>query len=150
PRLRAGVLETARELDAELGGVRLDEAVARRRRWRRPRRSVRTEAFTAPLLAECARLGLTGAGALTTAGALVAEGRTDEAATAVCAALRQPVCRVLQQGDLTAVAPGYLDLEVSRRLALMADPEGDGAARVYRFSDDSVHRALDVGLDADA
>lgn len=150
PRLRAGVLETARELDAELGGVRLDEEVARRRRWRSPRRSVRTEAFTAPLLAECARLGLTGAGALTTAGALVAEGRIDEAAAAVGTALPPPVSRVRLQGDLTAVAPGYLDPEVSRALALMADPEGDGAATVYRFSDDSVHRAFDAGLDADA
>lgn len=150
PRLRADVLETARELDAELGGVRLDEEVARRRRWHSPRRSVRTEAFTAPLLAECARLGLTGAGALTTAGALVAEGRTGEAAAAVGSALPPPVSRVRLQGDLTAVAPGYLDPEVSRVLALMADPEGDGAARVYRFSDHSVHRALDAGLDADA
>jgi hypothetical protein len=32
----------------------------------------------------------------------------------------------------------------------MADPEGDGAARVYRFSDVSLHRALDSGLDAAA
>ncbi|MDI3331367.1 MAG: helicase-associated domain-containing protein [Micrococcus sp.] len=150
PRLRASVLETALELEEERPGVRLDEAVARRLHWRSPRQSARTAVFTAPLLAEAARLGLTGAGALTTAGALVAEGCLDEAADAVGTALPAPLTRVRLQGDLTAVAPGYLDPGVAAKLASMADAEGDGAARVYRFSDDSLHRALDSGLDAAA
>jgi hypothetical protein len=150
PRLRASVLETALELAGERPGVRLDEAVARRLHWRRPRQSARTAMFTAPLLAEAARLGLTGADALAPAGALVADGRLEEAADAVGTALPAPLARVRLQGDLTAVAPGYLDPDVARMLASMADPEGDGAARVYRFSDDSLHRALDSGLDAAA
>ncbi|MBB5747823.1 helicase-associated domain-containing protein [Micrococcus sp. TA1] len=150
PGLRAAVLETALELAGERPGVLLDEAVARRLRWRSPRQSARTAPFTAPLLAEAARLGLTGAGALTVAGALVAAGRLGEAADAVGTALPAPLTRVRLQGDLTAVAPGYLDPEVARTLATMADAEGDGAARVYRFSDDSLYRALDTGLDATA
>jgi hypothetical protein len=147
PRLRAAVLDTARELTEECPGVHLDKAVARRLHWRRPRQSARTAMFTAPLLAEADRLGLTGAGALTTAGALVADERLEKAADVVGRALPEPVTRVRLQGDLTAVAPGYLDPEVARMLASMADAEGDGAARVYRFSDDSLHRALDSGLD---
>jgi len=150
PGLRAAVLETALELAEERPGLRLDEAVARRLQWRSPRQSARTAMFTAPLLAEAARLGLTGAGALTAAGALVAAGRLEEAADSVGAALPAPLTRVRLQGDLTAVAPGYLDPDVARKLASMADAEGDGAARVYRFSDDSLHRALDTGLDAAA
>ncbi|MCY1158342.1 MAG: hypothetical protein MOP51_1366, partial [Citricoccus sp.] len=150
PGLRATVLETALELAEERPGLLLDEAVARRLHWRSPRQSARTAMFTAPLLAEAARLGLTGAGALTAAGALVAAGRLDEAAVAVGTALPAPLTRVRLQGDLTAVAPGYLDPEVARTLASMADAEGDGAARVYRFSDDSLYRALDTGLDASA
>ncbi|WMY79498.1 helicase-associated domain-containing protein [Citricoccus sp. I39-566] len=148
PRLRAALLETARDVSADHPGSPLDPAVAERQRWRAPRQSARTAGFTPALLAEAERLGLTGAGALTEAGALVAAGHLDQAAAAVGQALPPAVTTVRLQGDLTAVAPGYLDPEVDRRLAGMAEAEGDGAARVYRFSDASVHRALDAGSTA--
>ncbi len=148
PRLRAAVLEAALEVSDERPSTRLDEAVPDRQRWRGPRQHARSASFTLPLLAEAERLGLVGAGALTAAGALVAAGRLDEAA-AVGTALPAPLTRVRLQGDLTAVAPGYLDPEVAGRLAAMAEVEGDGTARVYRFSDASLHRALEAGSTAD-
>ncbi|GAA4772522.1 helicase-associated domain-containing protein [Citricoccus nitrophenolicus] len=149
PRLRAALLESAREVESERPGTPLDPAVAERQRWRAPRQSSRTAAFTPALLAEAEQLGLSGAGALTEAGTLVAEGLLDQAAAALGQALPEAVTTVRLQGDLTAVAPGYLDPVVDRRLAGMADKEGDGAARVYRFSDASLHRALDAGATAD-
>ncbi|XKH55415.1 helicase-associated domain-containing protein [Citricoccus nitrophenolicus] len=149
PRLRAAVLEAALEVSDEQPGARLDEAVPERQRWRGPRQYARSAAFTLPLLAEADRLGLVGAGTLTAAGALVAAGRLDEAAAAVGTALPAPLTRVRLQGDLTAVAPGYLDPDVAGRLAAMAEVEGDGTARVYRFSDASLHRALEAGSTAE-
>ncbi|WP_338022724.1 helicase C-terminal domain-containing protein [Allosalinactinospora lopnorensis] len=55
---------------------------------------------------------------------------------------------VLIQGDLTAVAPGPLVPELARELALAAEVESTGGATVYRFSADSVRRALDAGRGA--
>ena len=55
---------------------------------------------------------------------------------------------VLLQADLTAVAPGYLSPELSEKLLLMADAEGQGPATIYRFSTASVRRALEAGQDA--
>ncbi|MGW9552488.1 helicase-associated domain-containing protein [Citricoccus zhacaiensis] len=149
PRLRVAVLEAALEVSDEQPGTRLDESVPDRQRWRGPRQHSRSAAFTLPLLAEADRLGLVGAGALTAAGALVAAGRLDEGAAAVGTALPAPLTRVRLQGDLTAVAPGYLDPDVAGQLAAMAEVEGDGTARVYRFSDASLHRALEAGSTAE-
>ncbi len=145
PRLRRALLEAAHEVDRERPGTALDPAVAARQRWRAPRQAARTTAFTPALLTEAERLGLTGAGALTEPGALVAAGDLEQAAAAVGNALPAPLTRVRLQGDLTAVAPGFLDPEVARRLASMAEVEGDGTARVYRFTDASLHAALDAG-----
>ncbi|NUL44248.1 helicase-associated domain-containing protein [Cellulosimicrobium funkei] len=149
PRLRAAVLEAAREVSDEQPGARLNEAVPGRQYWRGPRQYARSAPFTLPLLAEADRLGLVGAGALTETGALVASGRLGDAAAALATALPAPLTRVRLQGDLTAVAPGYLDPEVAGRLAAMAEAEGDGTARVYRFSDASLHRALEAGSTAE-
>jgi hypothetical protein len=55
---------------------------------------------------------------------------------------------VLLQADLTAVAPGYLAPELSEKLQLMADAEGQGPATIYRFSAPSIRRALDAGMDS--
>ena len=48
--------------------------------------------------------------------------------------------------DLTALAPGELDPAVRGELERMADVESRGSASMYRFSDRSVRRALDLGL----
>lgn len=148
PRLRAALLEAALEIHQHGPGTPLDPAVAERHRWRSPRQSARTAAFTPALLTEAEQLGLTGAGVLTEAGTFVAAGHLEQATAAIGAALPAPLTTVRLQGDLTAVAPGYLDPEVARRLGALAEVEGDGAARIYRFTDASLHAAMDGGATA--
>jgi hypothetical protein len=52
---------------------------------------------------------------------------------------------VLLQADLTAVAPGRLEGSLAQFMRLVADVESRGGATVYRFSPQSVRRALDAG-----
>ncbi|MBI1378081.1 MAG: DNA-binding protein [Frankiales bacterium] len=141
-----------------------------RLRWRRPRRTsaLWTEVVeAAPEEAE--RIGVTGLGALSTHGrALLAATSAEESAAEARAATRlpgrtpvptevvraldavlpTPLDHVLLQADLTAVAPGPLEGELARELALLADVESTGGATVYRFSEPSVRRALDAGRSA--
>lgn len=91
-------------------------------------------------------LGFTGGGALSHMGALAATGETD-AVGAASAAMPSPLDHVLLQADLTAVAPGPLIPDLARDLRLLADVESTGGAIVYRFTADSVRRALDAGRD---
>ena len=74
----------------------------------------------------------------------------DEALAILGEHLPAALNHVLLQADLTAVAPGYLDPELSEKLLMMADAEGQGPATIYRFSVASVRRALDAGQDAGA
>ena len=116
--------------------------------WHQPRLHRRFARLLPGMLTEAASLGLTGGGALTDAGRLVAEGRFEDAALAVREALPEAVSHVVLQADLTAVAPGYLQPEVARGLLRLATPEGQGPATTYRFSADSIRSALDAGEDA--
>jgi hypothetical protein len=116
--------------------------------WHQPRLHRRFERLLPGMLVEAAALGLTGGGALTEAGRLVAEGGFQDAALVVRAALPEPVSHVVLQTDLTAVAPGYLQPDVARGLLRMATPEGQGPATTYRFSAGSIRSALDTGEDA--
>lgn len=118
--------------------------------WQRPRRAVLRDALVRRSLVEAGWLGITARGALTTAGrALVTPpGDTDGAARLLAPLLPQPVDHVLLQADLTAVAPGPLAPSVAHGLALLAEVESRGGATVYRFSADSVRRALDAGWPA--
>jgi hypothetical protein len=141
-------------------------AVVARLDWSAPRRAGRLRGRLAEwTLREAAWLGVTGAGAVSTAGAAllgpahtarrdaaVLDGGTatrppdvDAGAAALDAALPAPVDHVLLQADLTAVAPGPLRPDVARELALAADVESRGGATVYRFTPASVRRALDAG-----
>jgi hypothetical protein len=116
--------------------------------WYRPRRAGAGRAGLLEwTLREAAWLGVTGLGALSPFGRLLA---TEPAKAAALAAtldelLPEPVDHVLLQADLTAVAPGPLLPELTRELGLMADIESRGGASVYRFTDASVRRALDAG-----
>lgn len=112
--------------------------------WHRPRRGGEfRDDLTRWTLAEAALLGLTGLGALATH-ALV--GQDEKAlAAAIAPLIPDPVGHVLLQADLTAVAPGPLHREVYDDLAAMADVESHGGAGVFRFSDASIRRALDLG-----
>jgi hypothetical protein len=119
--------------------------------WRRPmRRSEIIEAVTAAVLREAEWLGITGRGALSTAGRLIFEahasaGDPSAAEAAIDTHLPSPVEHVLLQADLTAVAPGRLEGSLAQFMRLVADVESRGGATVYRFSPQSVRRALDAG-----
>jgi hypothetical protein len=56
-----------------------------------------------------------------------------------------PVEQVIVQADLTAVAPGPLPPSIGRDLRLLAEQESAGGGGVYRFSPESLRRAVDAG-----
>jgi hypothetical protein len=128
--------------------------------WREPRRGGRLrDNLIEWTLREAETLGLTGRGALSShARELLsgpaqgdtkqADGATRRAAARLAKVLPEPVDHVLIQADLTAVAPGPLVAELGRELVLMADVESTGGATVYRFTPESVRRALDAGRSA--
>lgn len=128
--------------------VLTESAVTGHAAWHQPRLHRRFARLLPGMLTEAAALGLTGGGALTDAGRLVAEGRFEDASLRIRKALPDPVAHVVLQADLTAVAPGYLLPEVARGLLRIATPEGQGPATTYRFSAGSIRSALDVGEDA--
>ena len=64
--------------------------------------------------------------------------------------LPEPIDHFLLQADLTVVVPGPLNRELSDQLAEVATVESAGAAMVYRISEASIRRALDVGRTAGA
>jgi hypothetical protein len=122
--------------------------LADRIRWRRPmRRSEIIEAVTAAVLREAEWLGVTGRGALSTAGRLLFEATADTSAAqeAINTHLPSAVEHVVLQADLTAVAPGRLEGSLAQFMRLVADVESRGGATVYRFSPESVRRSLDAG-----
>ncbi|WP_077490797.1 helicase-associated domain-containing protein [Sinomonas mesophila] len=154
PAVRRRVLEVAAALADEAGlpegrcAVATPEAIRRRIDWLQPRLGRRLRGLLEGTLAEAALLGFTGSGALTRVGAAVLADDFDAARDRLTELLPASVDRVLLQADLTAVAPGYLDPVLARRLSLLADPEGQGPATIYRFSAASLRRALDAGEDA--
>ncbi|ROR92241.1 helicase-associated domain-containing protein [Nocardioides aurantiacus] len=124
-------------------------SLVERLRWRRPRRPASRWQQVAPLLAQAALLGLTGLdGPPDHARRLLAGDEQGEVVDALAALLPTPVDQVLLQADLTAVAPGPLEHDVARRLAMVADVESRGGATVYRFAGSSVRRAFDAGWSA--
>ncbi|MEV6050300.1 helicase-associated domain-containing protein [Streptomyces sp. NPDC052107] len=73
---------------------------------------------------------------------------TAAAARLLAPLLPEPLDHVLLQADLTAVAPGPLQRPLADLLGVLADVESKGGATVYRFTPDSVRRALDAGRTA--
>ena len=141
---------------AELADLAADRALApgtggpslvARLRWRRPRRPPSRLDQVVPLLAEAALLGAHRAGRpVVVRAAAASPARTRPACSADL--LPAPVDHVLLQADLTAIAPGPLEQELARQLALVADVESRGGATVYRFAASSVRRAFDAGWSA--
>jgi hypothetical protein len=72
----------------------------------------------------------------------------DRVASAMSQHLPSPVDHILVQADLTAVAPGPLVGGLGSFMRLAADVESRGGATVYRFTPESVRRALDAGWTA--
>ena len=121
-------------------------AVAQELAWRSPRRGGQRTDLVEALLAEAETLGLTGRGALTSYGReLVAGAEEGPVAALLDDRLPPPVDHVLVQADLTVVAPGPLESDLAREMALVADVESAGAATVYRVTEATVRRALDAG-----
>ncbi|MFG3441885.1 helicase-associated domain-containing protein [Nonomuraea sp. NPDC047897] len=136
-----GVLAAAPGMAPALGSV-LDRLA-----WEQPRRrGPLREQLTEFALREAEQVGVTGLGALSGHGRALPAG---DAAAILAPLLPEPVDHVLLQADLTAVAPGPLTSELNRWMTLAADVESKGGATVYRFSDDSVRRALDAGQGAE-
>jgi len=138
-RIRRETLEALPE-----GVAPTEESVLRTLAWRHPRRAGGLhDRIVSWTLHEAAFLGVTGFGARASyTGALLSGG---DVAEELAALLPEPVDTVLLQADLTAVAPGPLVPDLARELALTADVESKGGATVYRFTPESVRRALDAG-----
>ncbi|GAB2823097.1 helicase-associated domain-containing protein [Actinoallomurus bryophytorum] len=145
PQVRRSVL--AALTDAPPGTAPTVEGVYAHLAWLQPRRGgTLRERLVGWTLREAEALGVTGfrAAAAHTGALLAGEG----AAKALLKVLPMPVDHVLIQADLTAVAPGPLVADLARELALAADVESTGGATVYRFTPESVRRALDAGRGA--
>jgi hypothetical protein len=140
------------ELAAEAPGVAPDPgSLATALRWHRPRRvPASLDAVVAAVLREAEWLGITGRGAVSSAGRALLDDLADEAlAAAIQPHLPEPVEHVLLQADLTAIAPGPLAGGLSTFMRLVADVESRGGATVYRFTPESVRRCLDAGWSVD-
>ncbi|MEV4559636.1 helicase C-terminal domain-containing protein [Kitasatospora sp. NPDC049285] len=152
PSVRRAVLTRLAELPP--GTAASPAALLPALRWHRPLRGGPTgpdgrdlrEQLTDWTLHEAELLGVTGRGALAAAGRALLEHR--EPADVLAPLLPEPLDHVILQPDLTAIAPGPLLTPLAQALALCADIESKGGATVYRFTPDSVRRALDAGRTA--
>ena len=135
-------LRPGQSLEPTTGAVSLGE----RLRWRRPRRSAIRLAQVPHVLIEAAQIGVTGLDGLSGFGRKLLD--ATDPVPALESLLPAPVDHVLLQADLTAIAPGPLEQELGRKLALVADVESRGGATVYRFAASSVRRAFDAGWSA--
>ncbi|OKJ11904.1 helicase-associated domain-containing protein [Kitasatospora sp. CB01950] len=123
-------------------------------RWHRPLRGGPVgpdghdlrDQLTGWALHEAELLGVTGRGALAAHARALLAGADPTADLAPL--LPEPLDHVILQPDLTAIAPGPLLTPLAQALALCADIESKGGATVYRFTPDSVRRALDAGRTA--
>jgi len=120
----------------------------------RPRRRPEPAAVEA-LLAQAELLGLTGSGALSAGGRVLARalaGQVEDEeellgslARALAADLPTPVGVLLVQSDLTAVVPGRPTPELADLLERCTRVESRGGALTVRFTAESVRAALDAG-----
>ncbi|WP_035846451.1 helicase-associated domain-containing protein [Kitasatospora azatica] len=123
-------------------------------RWYRPLRGGATgpdgrdlrDQLTDFTLAEAELLGITGRGALGAPARALLAGA--DPVPLLDPLLPQPLDHVILQPDLTAIAPGPLLTPLAQALALCAEIESKGGATVYRFTAESVRRALDAGRTA--
>jgi hypothetical protein len=152
PRVRGGALRLLAALPPGSAASRAD--LLARLRWDRPLRAA-ADALREDLLRwtleDAEALGVTGRGALAAhSRPLLAAAGPDPARAAALLAplLPEALDHVLLQADLTAVAPGPLIASLAETLGVLADIESKGGATVYRFTPESVRRALDAGRTA--
>jgi hypothetical protein len=167
PAARQAVLEVLGELPP--GTAPTPEEVLALLTWRAPRRAKGRENAHRAVLADAATLGVTGLGAVTSYGRLLAaldgegdaadndplgvrasgESEFSEVARQLDGLLPAPVDHVLVQADLTVVVPGPPEPTLADELEVVAEHESAGGASVYRVTEASVRRALDAGYTAD-
>lgn len=104
--------------------------------------------YARPLLDADAGAGSGAGTALEHAAGNAPGGAGERAASLLAPLLPEPLDHVLLQADLTAVAPGPLQRPLAETLSVLADVESKGGATVYRFTPQSVRRALDAGRTA--
>jgi hypothetical protein len=145
PDIRRVALQALAELQP--GETATAESVSELVEWERPRRGPLRNSMVSWALSEAAAVGVTGLGALAVHGrALLKDERGVVALLEPL--LPEQVDTVLIQADLSAIAPGPLDSAVAKEMAMVADVESRGGATVYRFTADSIQRALDFGWSA--
>jgi hypothetical protein len=145
---RRWVLDMLADLPAGSGIQRSDELAAVLA-WRAPRRGGRRrDEMVSWTVREATVLGVLALGALSSPGRALLSDGAGAAAAVLETALPEPVDHVLVQADRTVVAPGPLEPELARDIGLVADVESTGGATVYRVTEDTVRRALDVGRSA--
>jgi hypothetical protein len=149
PTLRHAVVQLLDDVRADGGSLDAEE-VTRCLDDRQPRTaSPARAAHVRATLLQAEALGITSLGVLTTAGAALLAGESEEnLAQLISDLLPTPVDHVMLQGDLTAIAPGPLTFESAREMRQLADIESTGGATVYRFSEASIRRGFDAGRDA--
>jgi hypothetical protein len=145
PDIRRVVLQTLADLPP--GATASAESVRELVEWERPRRGPLRDSLTKWTLSESATVGLTGLGALAVHGRALLHDEPGVAAL-LEPLLPEQVDKVLIQADLSGIAPGPLESAVAKEMALVADVESRGGATVYRFTADSIRRALDFGWSA--
>jgi hypothetical protein len=98
---------------------------------------------------EAELLGITGAGAPSTAGSRLLLDGTAAAAAAMAESFPPEVDKVYLQHDLTVIAPGPLRVDLETRLRGLAEAEARGVASSFRITAVSLTRALVAGETAD-
>ena len=147
PTDRRRVLELL--IEAPPGKAPTRESVAALLTWRAPRRGGRLrDLLTGWTLEEAETLGVTGRGGPSSFARSLLAGEDRLAARQLAALLPAPLDHVLVQPDLTVIAPGPLERDLARELAAVADVESTGGATVYRVTEQTVRRALDLGRSA--
>jgi hypothetical protein len=99
---------------------------------------------------EAELLGITGAGAPSTAGSRLLLDGPAEAAEAMAESFPPEVDQVYLQHDLTVIAPGPLRVDLETRLRGMAEAEARGVASSFRITAVSLTRAFVAGETADS
>lgn len=99
---------------------------------------------------EAELLGITGAGAPSTAGSRLLLDGTAAAAEAMAASFPPEVDQVYLQHDLTVIAPGPLRVDLETRLRGLAEAEARGVASSFRITAVSLTRAFVAGETADS
>ena len=146
PRLRNDLLTALTKSSGSLDAA----AVLPWLLWRRPQRQPSAQQVN-ELLGQASLLGLTGLGALSDIGnGLIAGQSIPALAAALAQTLPEVSDKLVLQADLTATATFPLTLAAQRRLEGCADFESGGGATVYRFTAESLARAMAAGERADA